>query len=96
MECQEIISLLDDTINQPSNFRTRNWLEINSESKERYDDSNIRFKTSMIRINSYDYKDPYILVKGTVAVPNTTAAGTAVNNTNKKWYLIIVLHLLIA
>ena len=84
MECQEIISLLDDTINQPSNFRTRNWLEINSESKERYDNSNIRFKTSMIRIDSYDYKDPYILVIGTVAVPNTTAAGTAVNNTNKK------------
>ena len=37
----------------------------------------------MIRINSYDYKDPYILVKGTVTVPNTTASGTAVNNTGK-------------
>ena len=84
MECQEIVSLLDYTINQPFKFRTRNWVEINAESKERYDNSNIRFKTSMIRINSYDYKDPYILVKGTVTVPNTTASGTAVNNTNKK------------
>ena len=84
MECQEIISLLDYTINQPFKFRTRNWVEINAESKERYDNSNIRFKTSMIRINSYGYKDPYILVKGTVTVPNTTAAGTAVNNTDKR------------
>ena len=27
-----IINLLDDTINQPSKFRTRNWVEINDES----------------------------------------------------------------
>ena len=49
MEYQKIINLLDNTINQPSKFRTRNWVEINGESKGRYDSSNIRFKTSMIR-----------------------------------------------
>ena len=49
MEYQKIINLLDNTINQPSTFRTRNWVEINGESKGRYDSSNIRFKTSMIR-----------------------------------------------
>ena len=48
MEYQKIINLLDDTTNQPSKFRTRDWVEINDESKVRYDNSKIRFKTSMI------------------------------------------------
>ena len=52
--------------------------------KWRYDSSNIRFKTSLIRSNLRDYSDAYILVKGTITVPNTEAAGAAVNNTNRK------------
>ena len=49
------------------------------------DNSNIRFKTSMTRSNLFcDYSDAYILVKGTITVPNTAAAGAAVNDTNKK------------
>ena len=83
MGYQKIINLLDDTTNQPSKFRTRNWIEINGESKGRYDNRN-RFKTSLIKSNLCDYSDAYILVKGTITVPNTAAAGAAVNNTNKK------------
>ena len=30
-----------------------------------------------------DYSNAYILVKGTITVPDTSAAGAAVNNTNK-------------
>ena len=52
--------------------------------KWRYDSSNIRFKTSLIRSNLRDYSDAYIFVKGTITVPNTEAAGAAVNNTNRK------------
>ena len=37
----------------------------------------------MIRPNLCDYSDGYILFKGTVTVPNTTAAGATVNNTKK-------------
>ena len=33
MEYQKIINLLDDAKNQPSKFRTRNWIEINDESR---------------------------------------------------------------
>ena len=84
MGYQKIIKLLDDTTNQPSKFRTRNWVEINDESRGKYDNINIRFKTSIIRSNLYDYSDAYILAKGTTTVPNTAAAGVAVNNTNKK------------
>ena len=38
----------------------------------------------MIRSSLCDYSDACILVKGTITVPNTAAAGAAVNNTNKK------------
>ena len=38
----------------------------------------------MIRSNLCNYSDPYITVKRTMTVPNTAAAGAAVNNTNKK------------
>ena len=38
----------------------------------------------MIRSNLRDYSDAYILVKGTITVPNMAAAGVVVNNTNKK------------
>ena len=62
MEYQKITNLLDDITNQSSNSRTRNWVETNDESKGKYDNSNIRFKTSMIRSNLCDYSDAYILV----------------------------------
>ena len=35
MEYQKTMNLLDDTTNQPSRFRTRDWVEINDESKGR-------------------------------------------------------------
>ena len=37
-----------------------------------------------MRSDLCDYSNAYILVKGTITVPNTAAAGAAVNNTNKK------------
>ena len=76
-----MINLLDNATNQPSKFITRNWVEINDESKRRYDNSNIRFKTTTIRPKLCDYSDTYIPVKGTIAVPNTAAAN---KNINKK------------
>ena len=87
----KITRLLDDTTNQRSKFRTRNWVEINDESKGRYDSSNIRFKKSMIRSHFYYYSDAYILVKETIAVPNIESAGVAVNNTNKKVKMLLLL-----
>ena len=32
IQYQEIINLLDNTTNEPSKFRTKNWVEINDES----------------------------------------------------------------
>ena len=84
MEYQKIINLLEDTTNHPSNFRTKNWVETNDESKGKYDNSKIRFKISMVRSNLCYYSDAYILVKGTIAVPKTAVRGVAVNNINAK------------
>ena len=35
MEYQKLINLWDDTTNQLSEFRTKNWVEINDESREK-------------------------------------------------------------
>ena len=57
MKYQKLINLLDNTKNWLSKFRTRNWVEINDESKGRYGSSNIRFKITMIRSSFGDYSD---------------------------------------
>ena len=73
MEYQKIANLLDNASNQPSKFRTKNWVEINDESKESYGTgSDIKFKTTMLRSSLCDYADAYILVKGTIKI---TGAG---------------------
>ena len=85
-EYQKIANLIDDnTLNQPSKFRTRNWIEINDESRGVYNvNSQIKFKTTMLKSSLSDYSDAYILVTGTITVNNTAAQCAAANNTNKK------------
>ena len=85
MEYQKIANLIDDTSNQSSKFRTRNLVEINDESRGAYNvNSQIKFKTTMLKSSLCDYSDAYILFKGTISANNTAAAGAAANNTNKK------------
>ena len=85
MEYQKISNLLDSALNKPSNFRTRNWVEINDDIRGAYSpNKQIRFKTGMLRSSLCDYSDGYILVKGNITVNNTAAAGTDANNANKK------------
>ena len=49
MEYQKISNLLERTSDNLSKFRTRNWVETNDESKGNYVNSDIRFKTAMLR-----------------------------------------------
>ena len=51
MEYQKMIKLLDKTPNQPTKFRTKNWIEINDDARGTY--------------SLCDYSDTYILVRGT-------------------------------
>ena len=85
MEYKKIINLLGNTSNQPSRFRTKNWVEINDDPRGTYDiNSQFKFKTSMIKSSLRDYSDACIHVKETITVPNTADAGAAANNDNKK------------
>ena len=86
MEYQKIANLIDDDAsNQPSKLRARNLVEINDESRGAYNvNSQIKFKTTMLKSSFCDYRDAYIPVKGTISINNTAAAGATANNTNKK------------
>ena len=67
MEYEKIINLLENTPNQPTKFRTKNWVEINDDSRGTYNtNSQIRFETSMLRSSLCDYSEAYILVSGTI------------------------------
>ena len=70
MEYQKIANLLDDNkSNQPSKFRTKNWVKINDESRGIYNvNSQIKFKTTFLKSSLCDYSDVYILVKGTITI----------------------------
>ena len=57
MECQKIANMLESTSDNLSKFRTRNWVQINDESRGNDANSDIRFKTTMLRSNLCDYAD---------------------------------------
>ena len=79
MEYLKKANLLDDASSQPSKFKTKNWVEINNESRGTCNvNSQIKFKTTMLKSILCDYSDAYILVKGTITV-NITAAADDVN-----------------
>ena len=70
MEYQKIANLSDyNKSNQPSKFRTKNWIEIDDESRGTYNvNSQIKFKTTMLKSSLCDYSDEYILVKETITI----------------------------
>ena len=64
MEYQKIANLIDDASNQPSRFRTKNLVEINDESRGTYNaNSQIKFKTAILKSSLYDYSDAVSLLK---------------------------------
>ena len=72
-------NLLDSTPNQPSKFRTKNWVEINDDLRGTYNTSSqIKFKTLMLKSSLCDYIDAYVLVNGTIIVQNTAVTAPAV------------------
>ena len=78
MEYQKTPNLSDNASNQPSKFRTRNWVEINDESRGTYTSNDIKFKTTMLRSNLCDYADAYILVKRTITITGIGNAAAAI------------------
>ena len=56
MEYQKIINLSDNTPNQLTKFRTKRWVQINDDSRGKYNtNSQIRFKISLLKSGLCDY-----------------------------------------
>ena len=72
MDYKKKANLLDSALNQSSKFTTKNWAEINDESRGTYASNDIKFKTAMLRSYLCDYTDAYILVNRTITI---TGAG---------------------
>ena len=73
------MNFLGNRPNQPSKFKTKNSVEKNDDFRRTYNTSQIKFKTSVLRLILCDCSDKYILVSGTVAVV-ALAAGAGNSN----------------
>ena len=80
MEYHKIANLLNSESDEPSKFTTKNWIEINDESRGTYTGKDIRYKTAILRSNLCDYADSYILVQGTITI---TGAGDNAGETQQ-------------
>ena len=87
MEYEKIINLLDNVPNQPSKFRTKNWVETNDDGRGTCNkDIQIQLKNAMLKSSLCDYRDAYIIVSGTITVVETRAdaASIAPDRINKQ------------
>ena len=88
MEYQKIINLLDNTSNEPSKFRAKNWVEIKNwvdDWRRAYNNnSKIEFNTAMLNSSLCDDSEAYIFVEGTMPVNKTVAPDADANTTNRK------------
>ena len=88
IEYQKISNLLGAMIDEIPRFITKKWVEVHDQSgsaDDRYKpNKQIRFKTSMLRSDLYDYSDAYIVVKGMITVtdPDNDAYDKGLNLKN--------------
>ena len=77
MEFQKIVNFLDTAPNDKNipKFATKKWFEVYDQSERNYNpNKEIRIKTSMLRSDSCDYSNAYIVVKGTITFTNPNNA----------------------
>ena len=99
MEYQNIINLFENTPSQPSKFRSKNWVEINDELCGTYNtNSQIKFKTTVLKSRLCNYSDAYIFVKDFISCKRRCIAfaGAGANNNNKQVAFRNCIPLLIA
>ena len=73
--------MLDKQVIQPTNFRTKNWVEIKDDKCRAYDtNSQIKCKTTMLKSSS----DAYILMKGMITITGAGADAAARQVDEKK------------
>ena len=71
--------MLENTPDQQSKLKTKNWVEINDDSHGTYNTiSQIKFKTTMLKLSLCDYSDACRLVKGTITLVAEGAEAAAI------------------
>ena len=86
MEYRRKIKSLNNTPDEPSKLRKKNWVEINHDLHGTYStNSQIKFKTTMWKSSLCHYSDTYILAKGTITLVGQEAieAATQAERNNK-------------
>ena len=75
METQKIANFLNSSENKYSQFATKKWYVIDSESNRNYSHKNpIKFITKSTESSLCDYSDAYVLVTRNTVVTRTIAA----------------------
>ena len=71
------------------NLETRNWVEINDDSRGTYTSNDIRIKTTILRSDLCDYADAYTLVKRTITIAGAgnDDAAKQLDERNKNIYI---------
>ena len=84
MEYQKIANLLESKSDNLSQFRTKNWVETNDDSRGTYTNADIKFKTTMLKSDLCQYADAYTFVKGTITITGAVddAAGRQLDERN--------------
>ena len=82
METQKIVNLLNGSENDNSNFATKKWYIMDSESNGGYSQyDEIKFSTRSIESSLSDYSGTYILVTGNInSTPNNAATQVVFKN----------------
>ena len=78
--------MLDNTRNQPTKFRTKNWIKISDNARGTCNsNSQIKFKTSIFKSSFCDYSDACIPVSGKITITGAGAddAAKQLNERNK-------------
>ena len=87
------INLFSNTPNQPPKLRTKNCVEKNDDAQGTYStNSQIKFKTAMLKSSSYDYSDVYATVKWTITVVGVGATASARTTDIEKKQVILKNH----
>ena len=69
MEFHKTINLLDNKPSQPTKFKAKDWVDTNYDSRKTCKtNSQIKFKTTMLKSSFRDFSDAYILVKRTITL----------------------------
>ena len=85
MEYQKINNLLGEGAGKIRKYNTINWIEINDQSNNVYNDNTaIKFNAPMLRTSLCDFSEAYIILKGKARViANATGAGAAARDANQ-------------